>query len=145
MSVFRQQVFTSAQLDISAHHGCRRKTSTCAQSSVSVLDWDTRYIHAVGWCPGEVVFSLQSQLLVSYKQPKRIVPIWDALGCEISKRIAPMLAALDDDFCMSPEVSSTGVNGSEAPHDLGRGVYLLSAMMVLSGIAVAHRFSVLGC
>ena len=64
-----------------------------------------------------VVLSLQFQLLISYKQPKRIVPMWDALKCN---------------FCTLPEVSGIGENGGEATHDLGRGFGGLSAMIILA-------------
>ena len=73
--------------------------------------------------------SLQFLLLISYKQPKRIIPMWDVLEC---------------DFCALSKVSGMGVNGSETPHDLSRGFDRLSATRMLRNVAVAHRFSVLG-
>ena len=86
---FHPRKFTH-NLDLRAHLRCRGKTSTHAQTSHIVRGGQTRDIRALDWRPSLVVFDLQSQLLIFYKQ----------LECIVS-----MMAALDCDFCMFPSVS----------------------------------------
>ena len=69
-------------LDHRAHLGCRGKSSTRVYTSVIVRGEEPCDIRALDWRPGLVVFHLQSQLLISYKEPKRIVPMLDALCCD---------------------------------------------------------------
>jgi len=52
-------------------------------------------IRALGERPGLIVLCLQSQLRIVYKQPKRVVPIQDAL---------------ERDFCRVPAVSGIDQN-----------------------------------
>jgi hypothetical protein len=58
--------------------------------------WKKRDVQALDWCPCAVILRLQFQILISYKQPKRMVPMWDALEFY---------------FCTLPEVSGMGDNG----------------------------------
>ena len=60
-------------------------------------------MRALGWCPGLAVLCLQFQRLISYKQPKRIVPM------------------LECNSCVLLEVNAMDENRSEALHYLGRG------------------------
>ena len=128
LSIFRQKEFTT-HMDLRVHLRCREKASTHAHTSPGVRIWEGRDVRALGWCPGAIVLSLQFQLLVFYKQPKHIVPIWDALEC---------------DFCTLPEVSGMGQDGSESAHDLDRGFDGLSVTIMLCDKAIAHRLPVLG-
>ena len=89
---------------------CWGKTSAHEQESGSVHSGEAMDARALGGRPGLVVLCLQFQLLIFYKQPKRVVPIQDALEC---------------DFCRIPAVSDIDQNRSEAPHDLSRGLDLL--------------------
>ena len=86
---FCPKIFTD-HLDLRAHLRCRGKTSTHAQTSGIVRGGQTRGIRALDWRPSLVVFELQSQLLIFYKQLECIVSMMDALDC---------------DFCMFPSVS----------------------------------------
>ena len=52
-------------------------------------------MRALGWFPGFVVLRLQFHRLIFNKQPKRIVPIYDALECN---------------FCMLLEVNGMDEN-----------------------------------
>ena len=128
LSICRQKEFTT-HVDFRAHLKCRRNTSTRAQTLPIVRSWGPKDIRALDWCPSAVVLTLHFQLLIFHKQPKRIVPMWDTLQCDV---------------CTLPKVSGMGQIGSEAPHDLDRGFDRLSATIMLPGRATAHRSSDLG-
>jgi len=72
---------TALYLDLQAHLGCRGNISAYAQDLSSSYSEKTRGIRALGWCPGQVVFPLQWNLLISYKQPQLILQPWDVLQC----------------------------------------------------------------
>ena len=90
---------TVLHVDLHAHLGCRRNTSTDVHALESVGCEKTKDIRALGWCPGPVVFRLQLYLLIFYKQPQLIDQIWVVLDC---------------DFCMLPKMSHLGLDRSEA-------------------------------
>jgi len=54
--LLRPRSMTPLHLDLHAHLGSRRNTSTCALDSDSVRGEEIRDIRALGWCPGPVVF-----------------------------------------------------------------------------------------
>lgn len=88
--LLRPRQMTTLHLDLQAHLRCRSDVSTYEQNLGSLLSEETRGIRAFGWCPGQVVFPLQVSLLISYKQPQRILHPWDVFQC---------------DFCMLPEMN----------------------------------------
>ena len=44
---------------------------------------EIKYIRALCWCPGVIVFPLYFSLHMFYKQPQRIRPIWNVLQCDL--------------------------------------------------------------
>ena len=63
---------------------CRwRNISIHAHPLVSVHVGKIKDILALCWCPGVLVFLLQFSLHIFYKQPQRILPIWNVLQCDI--------------------------------------------------------------
>ena len=78
------------------------------------------------WCPGTVVFRLELDRLISYKQHWLILQIWDILH---------------NDFFLLSEVSSLDLNRSEAPYHSGRGFTgVISDNEALYSDRGAHRF-----
>ena len=98
---------TVLHVDLHAHLGGRRNTSTDAHALESVGCEKTKDIRALAWRPGLVVFHLQLYLYIFDKQPELIDQIWVVLDC---------------DFCMLPEMSCVDLDWSETLHRLGRGL-----------------------
>ena len=94
---------TALHSDLSADVGYWRKISIYANTLVSVRIGERRDIRVLCWCPGVVVFPLYCSLHIFYKQPQRILPIWNVLQCN---------------FCLLAGMSGVDVNGDEVPHDL---------------------------
>ena len=92
-------------LDLDAHLGCRRNTSTHTGPSVCMHNETTRDIRALGWCPDAVTIP-QFYFLVSVKQFQPIPHICSILKC---------------DFYITYGISDD-LNWSEAPHGLNTGL-----------------------
>ena len=100
--------------DLSPDIGCWRNDSIHTYLLVSARNEETRDIRALSWRPGLVVFPLYFPLHIFYKQPQRILQIWNVFQYDI---------------CALAEMSSMDVNRGEAPHCLDADLDSLSARM----------------
>src|SRR5258706_11600767 len=81
-STFVQAQKKKKKKNLGADLGCRRNISIYAHPLVSGRIKEIRHVLALCWCPGVVVFPTQFALHIFYKQPQRILPIWDVLQCD---------------------------------------------------------------